>query len=115
VSPEGITLTAPASILGNIPIIKWDNTIDIADIKDYIDSIVEDNGYMILQINTDASSYDATDFEAIVDYMLTKSSMEYPETISDELHAIQMTIMNRLHILEGIAITEENGVKYLNF
>lgn len=99
----------------NIPIIPWDDTVDVDDIKEYIDNVVENTEYMILQINTDASSYDETKFGQIADYILTKSSMLYPRSIKDEMNLIQNTINNRLAILEGIYVTEENGETYLNW
>ena len=112
--PADYPITATAAMC-DIPIIKWDNTVDIDDIKEYIDDIVENNGYMILQINTDASTYDATEFEAIVDYMLTKSSMEYPASIAEQMGIIHETIGNKLAILEGFYITEVAGEKYINW
>ena len=99
----------------DIPIITWDNTVDVSVIKGYIDTIVEENKYMILQINTDSSSYEEVKFEQIVDYMLTKSSMEYPASIFAEADKMMTTIGNRLAILEGVYITQVNGEKYINW
>lgn len=115
VEPEYYYLTAEVQRLCNIPVIEWDNTVDIEDIKDYIDAVVDNNEYVIIQVNTDAASYDATDFEAVLDYIQTKDSMTYPDKISNEMRTIFGTIGNRLKILEGIYLTEENGDIYLNW
>lgn len=114
VNPEDYPYTAGAAFY-SIPVIPWDNTVDIADIKEYIDNVVEGNKYMIIQVNTDESSYDETAFEQVLDYILTKSSMIYPHDIGMEMGVIQNTIENRLAILEGIYVTEEDGVTYLNW
>ena len=114
VNPEDYPYTAGDAFY-NIPVIPWDNTVDIADIKEYIDNVVEGNKYMIIQVNTDESSYDETAFEQVLDYILTKSSMIYPHDIGMEMGVIQNTIENRLAILEGIYVTEEDGVTYLNW
>lgn len=114
VAPEDYPYTAGTAFY-NIPVLLWDNTVDIAVIKEYIDNVVEDNKYMILQVNTDESTYEEDKFEQILDYVLTKSSMMYPHDTGMEMGIIQNTIENRLAILEGIYVTEENGVTYLNW
>ena len=101
--------------LYNLPIIKWNSTIDIDTIKDYIDTVVNSNKYMIIQIDTDSSSYDETLFEDVLDYMLTKSFIEYPTSINAQMLEVQNTLDNELALLEGIYITEENGDKYINW
>lgn len=114
VDPAHYPLTAFDNFY-DIPIITWNNTVDVEDIKGYIDTIVEENKYMILQINTDLSSYEETKFEQIVDYMLTKSSMEYPASIFSEAYKMMTTIGNRLAILEGVYTTQVDGEKYINW
>ena len=115
VHPEYFYYTEGPAVFNNIPVLQWDNTVDIQDVKDYIDNIVDNNYYSIIQIDTDAASYNATDFEAVLDYIKTKESMQYPAKISDEMNIIAGTIANRLTILEGVYITEENGDLYLNW
>lgn len=115
ITPDGITEYSPASVLGNLAVIKCDDTVDTEVIKGYIDNIETHNKYMILQINTDSEHYDATQLEEVVDYMLTKSSIQYPASISDEMHAIHNTIGNLLDLVDGIAITEVDGEKYINW
>ena len=114
IAPEDYPLTAGTAFY-NVPVIPWNDTVDVDDIKEYIDNVVDDIGYMILQVNTDESSYDETKFGQIADYILSKSSLLYPRSIKAEMSLIQNTINNRLAILEGIYVTEENGVTYLNW
>jgi len=115
ITPDNITAYSPASVLGNLAVIKCDSTIDTATIKGYIDSIVTANKYMILQVNTDSEYYDAEQFAEVLDYMLTKSSILYPASISEEMQVIHNTIGNLLDLVSGIAITEASGVKYINW
>ena len=113
--PDGITSYAPASVLGNLAVIKCDDTVDTEVIKGYIDNIVEHNKYMILQVDTDSEHFDLNQLEEVVDYMLTKSSIQYPASISAEMHTIHNTIGNLLDLVSGIAITEVDGEKYINW
>lgn len=107
--------TADANTLHSIPLLEWYNTVDLEDVKAYIDSIVENNTYLILQVDTDSANWDASDFEDVLDYIKTKSSMEYPANVQTEFAKIFGTIGNRLTILEGVYVTEDDGVKYLNW
>lgn len=115
INPEGITSYAPVSVLGNIPVIACNDTIDTAVIKAYIDNVVTSNKYMILNINTDSEHYNEEQFAEVLDYMLTNSAIHYPASISDEMHTIHNTIGNLLNMVDGIAITESNGEKYINW
>lgn len=115
ITPDGITAGAPVSVLGNIPVIVCDDTIDTATVKAYIDNVVNTNKYMILQVNTDSEHYDEEQFAEVLDYMLTNSAIHYPATISDEMHTIHNTIGNLLSAVDGIEITEVDGEKYINW
>jgi hypothetical protein len=115
INPEGITVYAPASVLGNLSVVKCDSSIDLATIKGYIDSVVESNKYMILQVNTDEATYDGTLLAGAVDYMTSISAIKYPETIADQMHLIHNTVGNLLNQVTGIAITEVSGEKYINW
>ena len=124
--PDGILSTSPASILGNLSVIHFDSTVDINTAKSFVDDAVQYNKYLILQIDTDSANYDAEDFEDIIDYILSKTSIVFPDSISDAMHDIHETIDNTLLALEnamqilqtnlgGITVTESEGVKYLNW
>lgn len=113
--PENYPETIGYTSLCNLPIVEWDNTITFSDIKDVIDTLVENNHYMILQINTDAATYDSPSFSEVLDYILTKSFIEYPETISDEMNTIYRTIGNSLAVLRGIYVTTVNNKKVLSW
>ena len=115
ITPDGIVVNAPASVLGNIPVVNCNNTIDTTYIKGYIDNVVEHNKYMILCVNTDSEHYDSAQLEEILDYIATKSSIQFPPTISDEMLDIHTTIGNLLALVDGIIITEVDGEKYLNW
>ena len=115
IDPEDYPATASVTEFCDLPIIAWDNTIDVDDIKEYIDYIVLHNKYMILQVNTDSSAYDETYFSQILTYMLTKSGIYYPDNIAEEMGLIEETIGNKLALSEGVYITTESGVKYLNW
>lgn len=115
INPDGITAYSPASVLGDIAVIACNDTIDTADIKAYIDDVVITNKYMILHVDTDSEHYDEEQFTEVLDYMLTKSSIHYPASISEEMHRIHNTIGNLLQLVDGIAITEVDGEKYINW
>ena len=114
-NPTDYPFNAGEDTLFNLPIIKWDNTVDVQDIKDYIDDIVLNNYYMILQVNTDLSSYDPVDFEVILDYIKSKASMLYPVDIQSQMGDIFNTIGNSLALLHGLYLTEQNNELYLNW
>lgn len=114
-NPVDYPFTAGEDAFLNLPIIKWDSSVDVQDIKDYVDSIVVNNFYMILQVNTDLSSYDPTDFETILDYIKSKSSMQYPANIQSQMNNIFDTVGNKLALLNGLYLTEQNGELYLNW
>ena len=114
-NPTDYPFNAGEDTLFNLPIIKWDNTVDVQDIKDYIDDIVLNNYYMILQVNTDLSSYDPVDFEVILDYIKSKASMLYPVDIQSQMGNIFNTIGNSLALLHGLYLTEQNNELYLNW
>lgn len=113
--PDGIVVNAPTSIRGNISVVKVDNTVTVDALKAIIDDVVQYNKYLILLVDTDSVNYDAITLDAIITYMLTKSGIIYPESISDAMHTIHETIGNVLDTLDGITITEDNGVKYINW
>lgn len=115
ITPDGITAYSPVSVLGNIPVIKCDSTVDFDTLKEYIDNVVTSNKYMILQVDTDDSTYDAELLEDVLDYMLEASSIRYPASISDQMHTIHNTVGNLLNLVSGIAITEVSGEKYINW
>ena len=122
IAPDGIVVNSPTSILGNLSVINFDNTVTVESIKAYIDATVLHNKYMILQVNTDSSAYDAEGLEEILDYMLAQAAIVYPESIADAMHDIHETIGNRIQVLEtavrnlgGIYVTEVGGTKYLNW
>lgn len=127
--PDGLTSDSPSSVLGNIAVINFDNTVDLDVVKAYIDNIVQHNKYMILHINTDSANYNPVSLDVILDYVLSKSGVVYPDSISEALHTIHDTIDNRLLTLEhisqtlsnrlaqlsGVTFTEVDGVKYINW
>lgn len=122
ITPDGITAVSPASVLGNLAVVKCDSAIDTATIKGYIDSVVATNKYMILLVDTDSASYSSAQLKEVLDYMLTQSAIKYPISITNEMATIFNTIGNRINILnnkieliDGITITEVEGVKYINW
>lgn len=113
--PDGILETSPAGILGNLAVIKIDDTIDVDDIKDIIDDAVQYNKYIIFWVNTDSVNYSTEVLGTIIDYVQTKTNIIYPSSITDAMNMIHETIGNSLLKLDGISVTEVNGVKYLNW
>ena len=122
ITPDGILVDSPASVLGNLAVIEYDNTVDPDVVKAYVDDIVQHNKYMILKVNTDSANYDAAGLADILDYIKTKSSIVFPSSITNAMLTIHNTIGNRLDTTEdrlddinGISVTEVNGEKYLNW
>ena len=113
--PSNYYLTTDIEYLHSIPVLEWDNTVDLDDVKEYIDSVVDNNNYLIIQVNTDSADWDSEAFEDVLDYIKTKSSMEFPANVQSEIVKMFGTIGNRLTILEGMYITEHDGEKYLNW
>lgn len=113
--PDGILSFSPASILGNLAVVTVDSTTTEATVKAFIDDAAQYNKYIILQIDTDSVNYDATLFESILDYILDNSGIALPSSIPEAMQVIHETIDNKLLALDGIYITESDGVKYLNW
>ena len=106
--PDGILYTSPTSILGNLAVIHFDNTVSVNTVKAFIDDAVQYNKYLILQVDTDSSSYSSENLETIIDYILTNSNVVFPDSISDAMHEIHDTIENTL-------LSLENMVDVINF
>ena len=115
ITPDGIIYDSPASVLGNISVIKYDDTVTVDSVKAQIADAVQYNKYMILWVDSDSAHYDAVGLEEILDYALTHTGIVYPTNITSAMQEIHETIGNKLLLLDGIYITEENGDKYLNW
>ena len=113
--PNGILADSPADVLGNLSVIQYDSTVTVADVKDAIDDAIQHNKYMILEVNADSANFDATGLGTILDYLKSKNGIVYPASITDAMLTIHNTIGNRLLLVNGISITETNGVKYINW
>lgn len=108
IEPNYYPANAGTEWLHDLPVILWDNTVDEDVMKEYIDDIAEYNQYMIIQVNTDLSTYDAEAFGDILSYVNTKSSM-LNTNISAAMDAIFNTIGNKLALLNGIYITHNDN------
>ena len=113
--PNGYTRHAPASILGNLSVVKCNSSTTLAALKLHIDDIVQHNKYMILLVDTDSESYDSVLLDNLLDYMLTKSGIIYPESIVTAMNFVHDTIGNMLLEPSGIYVTVQNGEKYINW
>lgn len=115
ITPDGIIYDSPASVLGNISVIKYDDTVTVDSVKAQIADVVQYNKYMILWVDSDSAHYDEVGLEEILDYALTHTGIVYPTNITSAMQEIHETIGNKLLLVDGIYITEENGEKYLNW
>ena len=115
IDPEGLTAHASASLLGNLRVVICDSTTTLADLKEFVDDAIQYNEYLILLIDTDSENYDVALLGDILDYILSKSGIVYPNSITAAMQEIHNTIGNALLSLDGIYITEDNGDKYINW
>ena len=114
ITPDGITPDSSASVLCNLSVIHYDSTVSLTTIKNHIDTIVRDNKYMILHIDTDSVNYDLNDLEVIIDYMLTKSNIVYKSFIYSAMLDIYDTIGNRITLLTNRLQSLSSKVTTLN-
>ncbi len=115
IDPEGLVAHAPASLLGNLKVVKCDSTTTLDDLKEFVDDAVQYNEYLILMVNTDSENYDATLLSNILDYTFSKSGIIYPNSISAAMNTIHETIGNALLDIQGVYLTRSGNDLYLNW
>ena len=113
INPEGITVDAPNSILGNIAVWHYDSTIGVEDAKEVIDNTIRDNKYLIIQIDTDSENCDISEVIEIMDYIAAKSGIEFPNSIATAMHTIHDTIGNSITTLEHVDQTLQQDITTL--
>lgn len=116
-NPDGfkysdVDATATRTKPGNIPVIPFTSSAELNTFKGYIDTIVANNYYFILLVNTD-EEFDYDTLADVLDYSLTKASIEHPAHIEDALNKTRATIGNLLYDVSGVRVVEENGQKVL--
>lgn len=102
IHPQGYNNLTSAIDNCNLPVIVWDSSKSVADIKSYIDTVATYHNYMILQINTDSADYSQQDFEEVIHYIQENPSISFPQHIDEQMQLIKDTIRNRLNILKYI-------------